>query len=151
MRSWEELFKVLLHPTSPAEQHEAAAALAVLPVTPRAWRTAIGAFPALIVVIQRLPSSAAVQKPVTRVLHCIVNFVHPKDNDPVEEAAASVIVPIAQLLKYNTGWVQQAAARVLRELSPHPKNLATMVAAGAVDQLVTLLKPTSFVQHSTAA
>ena len=59
MRSCHELVAALLRSASLAEQEEAAAALAALPMTPRAWRAFVSALPALAEVIRQPNRSAA--------------------------------------------------------------------------------------------
>ena len=142
MRSYDELLRVLLHSTSSAaDQQEAAAALAALPMTPGAWRTAVSALPALVEAIWEA-SSAIMRGHAARVLDSIKDFEHVNIRT-VQKATAGAIVSTVQLLKHDAVWVQVAVGYVLRELSGHAGNQAEMIAAGAVDRLVALLKSSS--------
>ena len=136
MRSCHKLVEVMLHSTSPAELQEAAAALSMLPITPKAWHTAVRALPALVELVQQPSCTAGVRDQALRALDRV------KDSaQPIEEVTAGVISSIVQLLGHHTGWAQCAAAGALRELSENPNNQAKMVAAGAFGRLVHLLKP----------
>ena len=149
MRSCHELIQTLLRSTSPAEQLEAAAALTDLPMTPSSWHTAVSAIPALVEVIERPYSSTALQTQLTHALGNLADFTHTFD-DQVEEVAADVIASIVKLLKHDAIWIQVNAACVLRELSLHPGNHASGMAAGAVGQLARLLNSNVTVVRATA-
>ena len=154
MRFCHELVDVMLRSTSLAEQEKAAAALAALPMTPRAWRAFVSALPALAEVIRQPNSSAAAMREhaLGVLLPHIAQFVH-ADQDQVKEVTAVVISSIVQLLQQSSVVVQCAAACVLRELSLHPGNLAGMMAAGATGQLVRTLNSAQadFLQAGVAA
>ena len=152
MQTYDEPFEVLLCPTSTTKQlQKAAAALAVLPITARAWRTAVSAFPTLVELIRQPSRSVATRKQtLPKLLPHIAEFTH-VGGDPVEAASAGVIASIMQLLKDDAVWVQYTAACILRELSLHPGNHARMMAAGGVDQLVRLLKSASVAPSQAAA
>ena len=139
MPSCHELVQVLLYSTTPAEQQEAAAALAALPMDPCAWRTLVNALPDLVGLIQRPLFSAASRQQLVYALNSMADFAH-MNGDQIEEAAADVIASIVQLLKHSSDVVQCVAASALRELSLHPNNLARVIAAGAVEHLVQMLK-----------
>ena len=115
MRSCHELVELLLRSKSSAGKQEAAAALALLPMTPRAWNTAVRAIPALVELIQQ-SSSAATREQAANALDHMNDFEH-ENNDLVEEVAADVIVSIVQLLKRDAEWVQFNIACTLREIS----------------------------------
>ena len=115
----------------------------MLPMTPQSWNTAVRALPALIELIQQPSCSAAMLERVAHAsLEHIQEFRH-TDKDQVLEAAGDVIGSITQLLKYDSVIVRCTAAYTLCEISLHPGNQVRMVAAGAVGQLVHLLKSTS--------
>ena len=136
MRSCHKLVEVMLHSTSLAEQQEAAVALSVLPITPKAWHTAVRALPALVDLVQQPSCTAEVRDQVLRALDRVKDSAR-----PIEEVTAGVIRSIVQLLGHHAGWAQCAAAGVLMELSENPSCQAKMVAAGAFGRLVHLLKP----------
>ena len=154
MRSCNELFRVLrLHSTSSAaEQQVLAAALTGHPMTPRAWRTAVSALPALVELIRQPScSSAAVLEQAAHALNSIRDFEH-MDSEQVREASADVIASTVQLLQHDAEvWVQSTAGTVLRELSGHPGNQVRMIAASVVDRLVDLLKSSSPDAQAVAA
>ena len=151
MPSCDELLNVLLTSTSsPADQLKAAADLSVLPITPRAWRTFVGALPALVELIKQPSNSTAVrQRVLLELLPNIVTFEH--GDNHVEEVTAEVIGSIVQLLQHGSDLGQCTAANVLRELSSHTGNLARMIAAGAVGRLVPLLKSKKTTVQATSA
>ena len=152
MRSCDELISVLRRYTSrPAEKEEAMAALAQLPMTPKAWRTAVGALPSLVELLQQPSGSEALRERGSQVLEKIANYQHLKNGDQVEEVTADLMASIVQLLSHSADWAQMTAACALRELASRPSNQAMLIAAGAVGQLVPLLQSPIAMVHVNAA
>ena len=152
MRSCDGLVQLLLRSKSPAERAEAASALADLPMTPKAWISALSAIPLLAQLTMQHPGgTAAVCLQAKRALISITRyaFFHPAGQ--VEATSASILPGFISLLHNNAEVLQSAAAFTLKTLASNVHNRGHIVDAGAIPPLVQLLRRESAVVHQTAA
>ena len=105
---------------SPSEQHQAVAALSVLPLTSKNWLSAVGAIPRLI----QLLCSTSRNEPQARATRCLLEHITTSKaylrGSGLEAAPDGVIPPLVSslLLSHDDEYVCHVAALRLLKLAP---------------------------------
>ena len=128
---------------SPADQHQAVAALSALSLTRRNWLSAVGAISRL---VELLHSASTTEPRAPAIQHLLW---HIAASCPCEEARGltaapdGIISPLVPLLRHDNMGVCLAAARTLSTLALSDINRQKVIEAGAIIPLVQLLKSDS--------
>ena len=137
---------------SQSKQHQAVAALSVLPLTPRTWLSAVGAIPHLVQLLHSTSTSEPRDLVILNLLQHISSPNQYLDARDMEAAPDGIIPPLVPLLlRHNDAHVWRVAALTLSALAVNEGNQHKIMAAGAITPLVQLLKSSSEDLHSPAA
>ena len=145
-----------LHSGSPSEQHQAVAALSVLPFTPRNWLSAVGTIPCL---VQLMHSASTTDPQVEAIWNLLQDISESRQYAEEEDASGLKVVapdglipPLVLLLLHpDDADVQQVAAQTLSTLATNADNRQKILEAGAIAPLIQLLKSCSEDLHHPAA
>ena len=141
MESYEALVQQLLS-GSLSEQHQAVAALSVLPLTPRNWLSAVGAVPHLVQLMMHSASTqtAMPQAQAARHLLQLISYYRCEGRGSNNAVPSGAIQPLVPLLRHADAFVCHVAAMTLSNLALNADNKRKITEAGAIAPLVQMLK-----------
>ena len=151
MRSCAELVQQLSSSHSLSELWQAAAAaLLALPLTPETWVTAVGAMPALVETLTLPAGATEVQQLALQVMRSIVSYRH-RGASTVRTASGAVVAALVSLIQHSRDDVCSLVVATVASLAFNSDNQVRIKEAGAIPQLVQLLKSGSLLRHAPAA
>ena len=139
-----------LHSGSPSEQHQAVAALSMLPLTSQNWLSAVGAIPRLVQLMSHASTTAPRAVAAQRALLHIATFQSYSGGGGDGGAPDGVIPPLVPLLLHDIEAVCHVAAMTISTLATRAGNMRLIIEAGAVAPLIQLLKSNSEGLHLPA-
>ena len=129
-----------LHTGSPAEQHQAVAALSLKPLTSRGWLSAVGAIPCLLQLLHSTSTTDLQARAIQNLLqqHIALSEVYLTEHN--EEAPDGVIPPLVVILRQEDENECGVAALILATLAINARNRRKVMEAGAIEDFVRLLE-----------